>query len=400
MTSRAKDFDSLRNKCIKRHAEKCYSSADEIRADIPDLAGVRIALYFPGERSRVEAIISRLFDIEVKKEFPLVSAGEGEKSGSTHVERRFPGYSAVHYRITVREDGLKGKDIRFARARVEVQVASVLMHGWSEVEHDLIYKPLGDSLSDQERQLIDQLNGLVHAGEVALELLQKAGQRRIEEGARSFVTHYELAAYLLSHVKRLREESISETEMGRVDVLFDFLKRVELTTPDSLRPHLERINSDFESRPLTDQIADAVIADNPDYLNLYLSRMYRHPGEVMRPAVGDGRVPSEEEWYQLVGRYSIMWAQLERIINAASDRVQPSFVRSLSSLHDQGILSDELMKAIRYSRTFRNSLIHGHADPNIDYLREQLDLLTSILNLVKSLLRDRPDEGDNGASVR
>jgi ppGpp synthetase/RelA/SpoT-type nucleotidyltranferase len=34
---------------------------------------------------------------------------------------------------------------------VEIQVASVLMHAWAEVEHDLVYKPVDqEPLSDAE----------------------------------------------------------------------------------------------------------------------------------------------------------------------------------------------------------------------------------------------------------
>ena len=42
------------------------------------------------------------------------------------------------------------------------------MHAWSEVEHDLVYKPLQGTLSDEELAILDELNGLVLAGEIAL----------------------------------------------------------------------------------------------------------------------------------------------------------------------------------------------------------------------------------------
>lgn len=52
------------------------------------------------------------------------------------------------------------------------------MHAWSEVEHDLIYKPLQGTLSKEELAILDELNGLVLAGEIALERLQAAGNER------------------------------------------------------------------------------------------------------------------------------------------------------------------------------------------------------------------------------
>ncbi len=41
------------------------------------------------------------------------------------------------------------------------------MHAWSEVEHDLTYKPMQGTLSEEELSILDELNGLVLAGEIA-----------------------------------------------------------------------------------------------------------------------------------------------------------------------------------------------------------------------------------------
>lgn len=62
------------------------------------------------------------------------------------------------------------------------------MHAWSEVEHDLIYKPLQGTLSKEELAILDELNGLVLAGEIALERLQAAGNERIQAAKMLFLT--------------------------------------------------------------------------------------------------------------------------------------------------------------------------------------------------------------------
>ena len=41
---------------------------------------------------------------------------------------------------------------QYATAKIEVQVGSVLMHAWAEVEHDLIYKPESGELSQTTRK--------------------------------------------------------------------------------------------------------------------------------------------------------------------------------------------------------------------------------------------------------
>ena len=69
------------------------------------------------------------------------------------------------------------------------------MHTWSEVEHDLVYKPLNGILSEEELAILDKLNGLVLAGEIALECLQIAGTARIVK-EKLFNNQYDLASYL------------------------------------------------------------------------------------------------------------------------------------------------------------------------------------------------------------
>lgn len=46
-------------------------------------------------------------------------------------------------------------------------------------------KPLQGRLSDDEYAILDELNGLVMAGEIALERLQKAGEARVAAGGRA-----------------------------------------------------------------------------------------------------------------------------------------------------------------------------------------------------------------------
>lgn len=71
VTARAKSITSLETKCRKRGAARGeYKSIDEIYEDIADLAGVRVALYFPAEITQVDGAITRLFDVIEKKSSP------------------------------------------------------------------------------------------------------------------------------------------------------------------------------------------------------------------------------------------------------------------------------------------------------------------------------------------
>jgi ppGpp synthetase/RelA/SpoT-type nucleotidyltranferase len=194
VTFRAKRIDRLQDKLIKRNESRPYTDIESIRENIVDLAGVRIALFFPGDQSSAEAIVEALFDIDRRKSFPE-DRDEGDPSEDAYVQR-FQGYCATHYRVRNRAQDLQDDDRRFADARVEIQIASVLMLAWQEVHHDLAYKPLSGELTVDERAILDEVNGLVIAGEIAFERLQRAVERRLNEYNEPFASHYDLASYI------------------------------------------------------------------------------------------------------------------------------------------------------------------------------------------------------------
>lgn len=193
VSHRAKRPDRLKEKVLQRDKSKNYPKVEDIYDDVIDLSGVRIALYFPGDFDEVERLLNNAFNVENKKIFP----DDGNKPA---YNKRFAGYAARHYRVRLKSSKLKGTDVRYADTAVEVQVASVLVHAWSEVEHDLVYKPLSGDLSDEEYAILDELNGLVLAGEIALERLQKAGDFRLRFEENKFRNHYELASYIYGKV--------------------------------------------------------------------------------------------------------------------------------------------------------------------------------------------------------
>jgi ppGpp synthetase/RelA/SpoT-type nucleotidyltranferase len=189
---RAKRQDRLRGKVEHRNKSKYYQTVDDIYDDIVDLAGVRIALYFPDDFEEVQKIINSTFVVGDTRTYPK---GAKSRQYGDYITR-FSGYNARHYHVHLSASDLAENEQRYAHARVEIQVASLLVHAWSEVEHDLVYKPLSGRLSEDEYAILDELNGLVLAGEIALGRLQRATRLRLgREGAR-FNNHYELAAYV------------------------------------------------------------------------------------------------------------------------------------------------------------------------------------------------------------
>jgi ppGpp synthetase/RelA/SpoT-type nucleotidyltranferase len=87
VTARAKSPNRLEEKVRQRNSSKHYKLVDDIYHDIVDLAGVRVALYFPGERDQVGKIVTQLFvQDEIPKSFP-------ESSKPVTYKNRFSGYA-------------------------------------------------------------------------------------------------------------------------------------------------------------------------------------------------------------------------------------------------------------------------------------------------------------------
>ena len=366
VTSRAKSISRLREKCVKRDSERPYSSVEQIYESIADLAGVRVALYFPGERKQVEAIISRIFQvIEPRREFP--------DSAQRRPDNRFTGYSAVHYRVRLQEHDLAEPEQRYGLARIEIQIASVLMHAWSEVEHDLDYKPQAGTLSADEYAILDQLNGLVLAGEIALERLQEAGRRRVTVAGGSFANHYDLANYLLSHAAGLVDQPISDAGVGRVDLLFELLSRTNMRDSRSLAPYIEALHGDLERRPLAEQLIDALIDQDPEKYQIYQNVRFRASG---------GMSETDERIMLATGRFLGLWNDLERLLRdtAPADVSRPlSILSLLRRAHAGGLVSDSLASEIDIIRRIRNEVVHGGDIPSAQTLDAASQHLSEII---------------------
>ncbi|WZL73353.1 RelA/SpoT domain-containing protein [Clostridiaceae bacterium 35-E11] len=269
VTNRAKRPDRLKDKLIKRNIKKHYASMEEIYQDIIDLAGVRIALYFPGDQEEVEKFIKSNFTIIEIKKFPESITTSSLHNHSTYTKLFF-GYRATHYRIHLKKSLLPDKSQKYAQAIIEIQVASVLMHAWAEVEHDLVYKPIREEISRDEYEILDELNGLVLAGEIALQRLQKAVKMRVTKHNDVFSNHYELAAFLYDKVHFDTANKQEDLIMGRTDMLFKFLKYTKLNKPEYLDPYLLSIEPYTEKIAIVQQLIHRILQKNPHLHDIYL----------------------------------------------------------------------------------------------------------------------------------
>jgi len=364
VSHRAKNPEKLSGKLRQREPEKKYNSSDAIRDDIPDLAGVRIALYFPGDREKVTRLLSEAFIVEVIKTFPIRDKARQNK--------RFDGYHATHFRVTMRAESLPEADKRFMSARVEIQLGSVLMHAWAEVEHDLVYKPASGEPSTEEHAILDELNGMVLAGEIALERLQAAVETRVSRQGRKFAHQFELASWLYAKTKDFRSAEDDEPQMGRLDVLFKLLRRANLDTTEGVTPFVRAVREETESRPIADQVADAVLTADPKLYPYFLQ---------LQEDQSEGIRGQKDYTHEALGRFLTKWIDLERVINLIAkseadalnqaSTTHETFINlpripnvlpipvALKLLRSHGYLNDDQVRVIDQLRRHRNEIVHG-----------------------------------------
>ena len=378
VTSRAKAIEGLKAKVRARAPRKNYACVGDVFEDIVDLAGVRVALYFPGEQTQADRIVQNLFILQGKpKMFP-------DSATKAAYEKRFSGYHASHYRVQMREDDLKDVQKHYTEAKIEIQVASVLMHSWAEVEHDLVYKPQQGELSADEYAILDELNGMVLEGENGLKRLQKAGEARVAAIGRSFGNYYDLASHLLGSSALVGGGAIRETALGRVDLLFEFLKRLDLGTPEELKRYVLALKPDFEKRPLAEQIIDQLLGEDPARYPLYESVRASRP--VPGDYVGKTREKVDPETNEEISQFLGRWVAFEKKIKGHAKRLGvPGIYASRTLLSLVGVDDERLLKDFEQIRRMRNKVVHGFSLPSAENLRDAAGRLEEISNELKQL---------------
>ncbi len=358
---RAKRVDRLKEKLDKRDDTKKYKTIDDISTDIVDLAGVRASLYFPSEREVIDEIVNDIFVVTDKKKFPI-------DAHKPKYEKRFSGYWATHYRVKLKPD-INNK--RYIDNVVEIQVASILMHAWSEVEHDLVYKPLSGSLSKEELSILDEINGLVLTGEIALERLQKAMADRTKD-QNSITDKYALTNFILSSIDK---ENINKIKLGNTFLLNNYYNNTNKIDANQLYEYLKRVNPEAQET-ITDQLLDMLISEPDDIEKLNLKNYFK------TLLIPDKKASGFESFVKC-------WVLLEKAMrHIESSEVTGPILNNFTYLKNKKIISQQEVTDLFELRKIRNRLIHGIETLSDDYLLNQFDSLKSITQKIISKIPD------------
>ncbi|OAG04469.1 uncharacterized protein CC84DRAFT_1176683 [Paraphaeosphaeria sporulosa] len=274
---RAKTRESLREKVMVRHSEVNFSSTEQIKKDMWDLAGVRVILYFPSddEHSKVRDIIRKIWreeNIETRNHKNRVQHSNGDRGAEKRTRRvkhssihqpimvpenggeykktpkqyepRNVGYTGIHYICQMeatQEDRPRFKWKYEVGDQVEIQVVSALTHAWATAGHDLLYKSsLFGEPTPEEHRVYDALNGLIQSGDLLLEQFQSMVHGRTY---RPFESPHELGVHLgnADVLQDLKEKPMPPSE--GLEILLRFLRHpsVGKDCPFKLRGALKRL---------------------------------------------------------------------------------------------------------------------------------------------------------------
>lgn len=365
VSHRAKRPDRLFEKLKKRNEEKKYKSTAEVVQDIADLAGVRVSLYFPSEREILDEVINDVFVVIKKKLFP-------DAAHTPKYEKRFSGYWATHYRINLKKDSV---DDRFTDSLVEIQVASVLMHAWSEVEHDMVYKPFSGELSIDEQAILDEINGLVLSGEIALERLHRAMSERTKT-KKEITDKYELTNFI---VNNLSKEHLAKCKLGDTFALNNFVNSFpKKVSANKFINYISNINPDV-NESVTDQILNMLLLDsydtNKNSFEIYFKNM----------ASSDRKASAFEKFVKC-------WIILEKAHRCLGQKKtisnKKTFIMDISTLSDTGTLSNQEVNELEQLRKIRNMILHGIEAQPEEYLERNFRALRKITKKVIGAIED------------
>lgn len=346
---RAKKPERLKSKLHQRNSDKEYKKVSDIFDDIVDLAGVRVALYFPSDRDLVDEIVYELFSVNKRKVFP-------EKTHKPKFEKRFSGYWASHYRVNI-SDIDKSKQ-RYKNATFEIQVASVLMHAWSEVEHDLVYKPLSGNLSEEELSILDEINGLALTGEIALERLQKAMTKRTKE-SNDISNRYELTSFITNS---LNKNYLKKLKLGDTKLLFNYFKDNKDFDSELFSSYLSKVNQS-EQETISDQLLSMILNDSVFSRNgnSKLKNYFSHT---------IGKHTDLSGFESFVKSWIVLEKSVLAVISQFNKHPKKYFTAKFDQLVSNGLLTNQEAEELTSYRRIRNNLLHGVETPPNDELLE------------------------------
>ncbi|PVI03495.1 hypothetical protein DM02DRAFT_625737 [Periconia macrospinosa] len=206
-----------------------FQSSDAMFEGLHDIGGIRVMVYFPDDIEKVVHHLKSLKGVVFLRElhrgrdiapdmFWLEQYIEFLRHGKApqdadQAAKTFPGYRATHVHLQPADE---------SRYVVEIQIQTMVMNAWSQVEHDIGYKPQ-IATSDEKKGILDTINGIVTVGENALSQL---GKILVQEEMQEAKHIYDVGKWIADHVPPTKSNSLhdSVTYWNYLKKLYEYLQ--------------------------------------------------------------------------------------------------------------------------------------------------------------------------------
>ncbi len=136
VASRLKTPESIISKVVRRGVDPSF---DAIRANVTDIAGIRVVCSFTSDVYRVAEMLGRQNDVTVLRTKDYIA------------EPKPNGYRSLHVQLVVPVFLSQGP----VPVTVEVQIRTIAMDFWASLEHKIFYKYRGEAPPDVATSLTE-----------------------------------------------------------------------------------------------------------------------------------------------------------------------------------------------------------------------------------------------------
>ena len=207
---RVKEIESFSNKVAK----KGYIDPFD---EIEDICGVRIICYYQSDIERIEKIL--------KTEF-IVTENQNKEKGLKFDQF---GYRSTHSIVKINNNWLNTPNYRgLQNLKAEIQIRTVLMHAWAEIEHKLAYKSESQIPNEFKRKL-SRISAKLEESDEQFEEIKKqieVNKNKIIETAKQAKEFDENIEFNLDNLQAFLDYAFPEREkdIRATSMLFEEMK--------------------------------------------------------------------------------------------------------------------------------------------------------------------------------
>jgi putative GTP pyrophosphokinase len=151
---RVKDDSSFAEKIDRKHYENPFD-------EIEDICGIRIICYYQSDVEKISEVL--------RQEFTVIENQDKE----TLLKADQFGYRSTHFIIKIKEEWNKAPNYRgLENLKAEIQIRTVLMHAWAEIEHKLVYKN-ANQIPTEYREEFAEIAALLKVSDKKFEKLRE-----------------------------------------------------------------------------------------------------------------------------------------------------------------------------------------------------------------------------------